>query len=330
LYDFYGVHEGKCCVMIRFFVGENGMTKEVDKRQHGCWAMITPPFEQGELEALASTYGVPIEYIVDSLDIDERSRYEVEDEVRLIVVNAPVPNEEKHGLYEAIYITAPIGIIPLDDITLTLSRLDSPALTRFVERRVKDFDPGNQGKFILQIFEQTNYIYLDNLKKLNLKRYLIENELYNSSRNEELKQLLQIEKSLVYFVTALRSNELLFMKMKRTDFLQLGEDEFLLEIFDDVIIDNSQALEMANVYTNILSGTMETYASIISNNLNMYINRLSVIAIVLMVPTLVSSFYGMNVALPLQDNPYAFYILFFVSLVMTFIFIYFLRKKNLL
>ncbi len=316
--------------MIRFFVAEDGVTNEVDERQPGCWVMITPPFKQGELEALAASYNVPFEYIVDSLDIDERSRYEIDDDVRLIVVNAPVPNEQKEGLYEAIYITAPIGIIPLDDVTLTLSRMDSPALMRIVEQKVRDLDLRNQGKFILQIFEQTNYVFLDNLKKLNLKRYLIEKELYNSSRNEELKQLLQIEKSLVYFVTTLRSNELLYMKMKRTDFLELGSDESLLELFDDVIIDNSQALEMANVYTNILSGTMETYASIISNNLNMYINRISVIAIVLMVPTLVSGLYGMNVALPLQHHPYAFYILFFLSMLLSFLFIYFLRKKELL
>ncbi len=317
--------------MIRYFIGEKGRTKEVQEQEPGCWVMITPPFEQGELESLADTYGVPFEYIVDSLDIDERSRYEVDDDVRLVVLNAPVPNEvDRHGLYEAIYITAPIGIIPLDDMTLTLSRMDSPALIRFVEQKVRGCDPRNQEQFILQIFEQTNYIYLDNLKKLNLKRYLIEKELYNSSRNEELKQLLQIEKSLVYFVTALRSNELLYMKMKRTDFLELNDDEDLLELFDDVIIDNSQALEMANVYTNILSGTMETYASIISNNLNMYINRISVIAIVLMVPTLVSSFYGMNVKLPFQEDPYSFYYLSFLSLVLIFTSIYILRKKNLL
>ncbi len=317
--------------MVRYFKTEDGYAKQVEQPEPGCWVMITPPFEPGELEGLAETFKVPFEYFMDSLDIDERSRYEIEDGVPLIVVNTPVPNDpERRGKYEAIYITAPIGIIPLEDYTLTLSRINSPVLMYFVERRVRNFDTKDQKRFILQIFNVINMLFIENLKKLNLKRHFIEAELYSSSRNEELKQLLQIEKSLVYFVTSLRDNELLFLKMKRTDFLHIRQDKELEELFEDIIIDNSQALEMANVYTNILSSTMETYASIISNNLNLYINRLSIIAIILMVPTLFASFYGMNVRLPLQDHPYAFYYIILLSLVVVLGLIYILHVKKIL
>jgi len=119
-------------------------------------------------------------------------------------------------------------------------------------------------------------------------------------------QLLSIEKSYVYFINSLSSNELLKMKIKRTDYLRIGRDEDLVDLFEDIIIDNSQALEMANVYSNILNGTMDAYSSIISNNLNIVMQRLTLITIILMVPTLVASFYGMNVHLPLQENPHAF------------------------
>jgi magnesium transporter len=170
---------------------------------------------------------------------------------------------------------------------------------------------------------------MDCLKKLNLKRNLIEQELYNSSRNSELKQLLRIEKSLVYFVNSLSANELLKMKMKRTDFLKLNGDEDLTALFEDIIIDNSQALSMANVYTNILNGTMEAYASIISNNMNVFIHRLTLVTITLMVPTLVASFFGMNVNLPFANARYAFLFILIISLVIGISLVWFFRRRNI-
>ena len=178
------------------------------------------------------------------------------------------------------------------------------------------------------LFEQNVLRFLECLKKLNLKRNLIEQELYNSSRSKELQQLLRIEKSLVYFVNSLSDNELLKMKMKRIDLLKIRDDEELIDIFEDIIIDNSQALEMSNVYTNILSGTMEAYASIISNNMNLFINRLTIITIVLMVPTLIASFFGMNVNVPLSKSPYGFWIIILVSAVLVVGLMMFFKKNE--
>lgn len=313
--------------MIRYYGKENGQLTELDAMRPSCWILISAPFEPDELSTFAKQEGIPLDFLTDSLDIDERSRYEREDDVRLILVNTPVLNEvDKEN--EAIYITSPIGIILTPDNVITITGVENPIIQKFLENRVRYFDPEDEQRFVLQIFEQNVYRFLECLKKLNLKRNLIEQELYNSSRNSELKHLLRIEKSLVYFVNSLSANELMKMKMKRTDFLRIHDDENLADLFEDIIIDNSQALEMSNVYTNILSGTMEAYASIISNNLNIFIQRLTIVTIILMVPTLVASFYGMNVDLPFESAPGAFYFILFISIAFSLALVWFFRRKK--
>jgi magnesium transporter len=164
------------------------------------------------------------------------------------------------------------------------------------------------------------------LKEINARRNVLEQKLYAANRNEELLKLMRIQKSLVYFVTALRSNELLLMKIERTNFLTLKEDE--KEFLNDLLVDNSQALEMANIYTNILSSTLDAFASIIANNQNEVLKRLSVITIVLTFPVLVASIYGMNVPIPYSESSYAFYIPVFLSLLISLVIgWFFLRKK---
>lgn len=314
--------------MIKYYHKQNSKLKELDSHQPGCWINISPPFSHAELEEVANEFHIELDFLTDSLDIDERSRYEREEDVRLIVLNTPILNE---GLEEtgAVYITVPIGIIMTPEYLITISSYDSPVLHLFLNGKVKGFDPSNYELFILQIFEQTVYRFLTYLKKLNLKRGLIEKELYDSSRNKELRDLLSIEKSLVYFVNSLSSNELLKMKMKRADFLKIREDEDLTDLFEDIIVDNSQALEMANIYTNILNGTMDAYGSIISNNLNLTIRRLTLITIILMVPTLVASFFGMNIPLPWQESENAILYIAIISIIISGLVIWYFRSKRL-
>jgi magnesium transporter len=315
-------------VMTRYYHIEDGRLTELDKPVLSCWVNVHPPFEPEELETLAEEFSIPIDFLTDSLDIDERSRYEREDDVRLILVNTPMLNEIDLD-NEAIYITAPIGIILTQDHVLTIGPYENPIIQRIIEGRVKGFDPANEQMFVLHILEQNVLRFMDSLKKLNVKRNVIESELYDSSRNSELKQLLRIEKSLVYFVNALGSNELLKIKIKRTDFLRLGENEVESGFFEDIIIDNGQALSMANIYTNILSGTMEAYTSIVSNNLNTFIQRLTVVTIILMVPTLVASFFGMNVKVPFATTPGAFYFVLMISASISLLLVWFFRRKNI-
>lgn len=314
--------------MIRYYYKQNNELIQLDRLQNDCWIDIRAPFDHGELEQLANTLSVPLDYFTDALDVDERSRYEREDDVELIIINTPVANEENRES-DPIYITVPIGIVLAKGHIVTLTSKNDTVLEKFSNNKVKNFNPADRKKFILQIFEQNVLDYLYRLKQLNLKRNLIEQSLYDSSRNKELRQLLRIEKSLVYFVNSLNANELLNLKMKRTDFLKIRDLEYHTDLFEDIIIDNGQALEVANVHTNILSSTMEAYASIVSNNMNVFIHRLTIITIILMVPTLVASFYGMNLKyLPMQEAKYAFVIIILVSIFLGIGLIWFFKRRN--
>lgn len=314
--------------MIVKYVKTDKILTTVDQVADAKWIHISPPFDNDSFEQLAEAYNIPVDYFTDSLDIDERSRYEKEDDVTFVLINSPMINvQNKEG--EAIYITVPIGMIIVEDFIITICSRNNPIIDRFLEGRVKNFDPKNRSRFVLQIFEQNVLSFLDCLKKLNLRRNLIEQELYNSSRSKELKELLRIEKSLVYFVNSLNANELLKLKIKRVDLLKIRNNEFLSDLFEDIIIDNGQALEMSNVYTNILSGTMEAYASIVSNNMNLFIQRLTIVTIVLMVPTLVASFYGMNIKyLPFSQSPYALLVIVLISVVLGLFLVWISKQKR--
>jgi len=314
--------------MVYYYVFQEKKVIKVDTLEEAAWVHICPPFEEKELELYANAFDIPVDFIVDSLDIDERSRYESEEDARLVLINTPIINKSlKEG--EAVYITVPIGIVLVNNKIITVTPTDNPIIDKISENKIRNFNPTDRSLFVLHLLEQNVFAFLACLKKLNLKRNLIEQELYNSSRNEELRELLKIEKSLVYFVNSLSANELLMLKMKRTDFLKVRDKDPHEDLFEDIIIDNSQALEMSNVYTNILSGTMEAYASIVSNNLNTFIHRLTIITIILMVPTLVASFYGMNLEhLPFSHNKYTFYGLISFSILLGFLLIFFLGKNR--
>ncbi len=315
--------------MIKYYIREQGELIELAEPQASCWINISPPFTPEELEDIAQQYDVPLDFFTDPLDIDERSRYERDEDNRLIILSAPILNPFEEDI-DAIFITAPIGIVITIEHVITISSHDNPVLDLFLENKVKNFEPEDEQLFVLQILERTVFRFLNCLKQLNQKRNLIEKELYHSSRSRELKQLLSIEKSLVYFVSSISDNELLKMKMKRTDFLYLGNEEEKTDLFEDIIIDNSQALQMANMYTNILNGTMDAYGSIISNNLNLTIKTLTTITIILMVPTLVASFMGMNVALPLNDDSLvSFFVIIVISLAGSLGLAWYFQRKNL-
>lgn len=314
--------------MIKYYTKIDGQLLEKESAQEADWINMSPPFQPEELEELALRYDIPMDFLTDPLDIDERSRYEREEDVRLIIINTPLTNPLGEDV-DALFITTPIGIILTPDHVITITAYDNPVLDLFLQSKVRYFNPANESLFVLQILERTVYRFLTCLKQLNKQRNVIEKVLYNSSRNKELRQLLKIEKSLVYLVNSLSANELLKMKMKRTDYLKIRDDEDLTDLFEDIIIDNSQALEMANVYTNILNGTMDAYGSIISNNLNITMKRLTSITIILMVPTLVASFFGMNVEIPFNEaNPYYIFIILGVSLVASLLLMWYFQRKR--
>lgn len=310
--------------MIQYFKNINHQTIAITKPEDGSWVNIIPPLKQEEFSELSQSLDIPLDFLTDSLDIDERSRFEEEDNVKLLVIKTPTENNSFNES-DAYYITIPICIILTHNQIVTVNSFDNGAIKKFLDT-FQNRHPDKKNMMVLKIFEKVIQAYMEFLKEINVRRNVLEQKLYAANRNEQLLQLMRIQKSLVYFVTALRSNEMLLMKVERTNFLGLNEEE--KEILQDLIVDNSQGLEMANIYTNILSSTLDAFASIIANNQNEVLKRLSVITIVLTFPVLVASIYGMNVPIPYATSPYAFYIPVSLSLVISLIIGWsFLRKK---
>ncbi len=311
--------------MIQFFKNINHQTIEIDKAENGVWVNVLPPLKQEEFSELSNELSIPLDFLTDSLDIDERSRFEEDDNVKLLVIKTPTENNSFNES-DAYYITIPICIILTHNQIVTVNSFENGAIKKFLNT-FQNRHPDNRKMMVLKIFEKIIQTYMEFLKEINVRRNVLEQKLYAANRNEQLLQLMRIQKSLVYFVTALRSNELLLMKVERSNFLALNEEE--KEFLNDLIVDNSQALEMANIYTNILSSTLDAYASIIANNQNEVLKRLSVITIVLTVPVLVASIYGMNVPIPYSQSPYAFYIPVFLSLAISLVIGWFFLKKKI-
>lgn len=311
--------------MIQYFKIINYQTVAIDKPETGSWVNILPPLKQEEFSELSAELDIPLDFLTDSLDIDERTRFEEEDNVKLVVIKTPTENNSFNES-DAYYITIPICIILTHNQIVTVNSFENGAIKKFLHT-FQNRHPDNRKMMVLKIFEKIIQTYMEYLKEINQRRNILEQKLYAASRNEQLLQLMRIQKSLVYFVTALRSNEMLLMKIERTNFLGLNEEE--KEFLSDVIVDNSQALEMANIYTNILSSTLDAFASIISNNQNEILKRLSVITIVLSLPVLVTSIYGMNVPIPYQHSPFAFYIPVILSLVISLVIGWFFLKKKI-
>lgn len=310
--------------MIQYFKNIDARTVEITTPENGAWVNITPPLKQSEFEQLSEELEIPLDFLTDSMDIDEKSRYELEDNVKLIVIKTPTENNSINES-DAYYITIPIVIILTHNQILTVNSFDNAAINRFLNT-FHNRHPEKRNMMVLKVFEKVTMNFLDYLKEINHRRNMLEQKLYASNRNEELLYIMRIQKSLVYFLTALRSNELLLMKLERTNFLGLNEDE--KEFLHDLIVDTSQALEMANIYTNILSSTMDAFASIISNNLNLVMKRLTSITIVLTFPVLVASVYGMNVEIPFAHSAHAFYIPIILSIVISVIMSWYFMKKK--
>ncbi len=311
--------------MIQYFKIHDQKTVAVDRPDPGTWVNILPPLRQEEFSELSKNLNIPLDFLKDSLDIDERSRYEEEGDVKLIVIKTPTENNSFNDS-DAFYITIPICIILTGDHVVTVNSFENEAIKKFLNS-FQNRQPDKPNMMVLKIFEKITNNFQDHLKEINQRRNALEQKLYAANRNEELFQLMRIQKSLVYFVTALRSNELLMMKLARTNFLNMSDAE--KDFLDDLIIESSQGLETANTYTNILSSTLDAFASIISNNQNEVLKRLSTVTIFLSIPVLIASIYGMNVPLPFQHSEYAFWIPLIISFIILGIAIYkFFSRTN--
>jgi magnesium transporter len=311
--------------LIQYFKNIDHQTVKIDEAEKGAWVNVLPPLKQEEFTELSTNLDIPIDFLSDSLDIDERSRFEEKENVKLLVIKTPTENHSFNDS-DAFYITIPICIIITHNQIVTVNSFENAAIKKFLST-FQNRHPDKKNMMVLKIFEKVVQNYMEHLKEINHRRNILEQKLYAANRNEHLLQLMRIQKSLTYFVTALRSNELVMLKLERTNFLGLNEEE--KEILNDLVVDNSQALEMANIYSTILSSTLDAFASIIANNQNEVLKRLSVITIVLTFPVLVASIYGMNVPIPYQSSPIAFYLPVALSLLISLVIGWFFLKRKI-
>ncbi|MDF2883820.1 MAG: magnesium transporter [Clostridiaceae bacterium] len=303
----------------------NALTLQpIDGIEQGCWINIVAPSDQ-ELILVSKKTGVPLEFLRAALDEEETSRLDFEENNLLVIVDIPFTEMEDNSLT---YDTYPLAIIHTDKEIITVCLKNSKILTDFIDSKVKSFYTFKRSRFILQILYRIASYYLIYLRQIDKKSLIIEKKLHKSMKNKELIQLLSLEKSLVYFSTSLKSNEITLEKMLKLELLlKYPEDQDVLE---DVIIENKQAIEMANIYSNILSGTMDAFASVISNNLNIVMKLLASVTIVMAIPNIIFSSFSMNVrGIPLANHPKAFWLIYLVSGLVSVFAIFILKKRDL-
>ncbi|GHT68049.1 magnesium transporter CorA [Spirochaetia bacterium] len=283
---------------------------EADEVSKGCWIDARNVSRQ-DLVRLEKEFAIAGELLTDIMDADEQARIEKEDDYTAIIVRLPVCDES----LEIPFFTVPLGIILFSDKVVTICQNSSDALEDIIKNRVRGFSIKNKSSFVLNLLGRGAFTFLKSLKELNKRTNAIERELQRSIKNNELIQLLSLQKSLVYFTTSIKTNELLLEKLQKSPLIKFKEDE--KELLEDVVTENRQAIEMANIYSSILTGTMDAFASVISNNLNIVMKRLTIVSIVLMIPTLIYSFFGMNVDLPFATEPLVVYSILIISLLVS-------------
>ncbi len=272
-----------------------GAMRKLDAIEEGCWINLTYPSED-ELNTVAATLAVDPSFLRAALDEEESSRIDTEDGQTLIIID--VPSVEKEDA--VVYSTLPMGIIITEKHIITVSLKESSVIRDFQDGLVKFADTCKRTQFILYILLQVAKRYLQYLKQIDKIYNYMERQLYKSQRNKELIQLLDLEKSLVYFSTSLKANEVTLEKILRGRIVTLYEEDH--DLLEDVLIEVRQAIEMANIYSSIISGMMDAFASVISNNLNVIMKVLTSLTILLTLPNIIFGFYGMNVAgLPLDQ-----------------------------
>lgn len=274
--------------------------EQIDHLMPGTWVHLVDP-DRAEVDEILAAINVPEDFITAALDEDERARTDREDGVTLIILRVPYYFGEDDTIP---YRTVPFGMVLCPGYLITICKYHTGLSDDLLKNRIKGLSTAKHVRLILQILLVTSQNYLMYLRHIDTAIETIEERLQRSLRNEEVLKLLMYQNCLVYFTTGLRTNQLVMQRLqKSTLFANFEEDQELLE---DVLIENSQALEMTQISENILSQDMDAFASIISNNLNVVMKFLASVTIILSIPTLVATIYGMNVDLPFQRSPMAF------------------------
>ena len=298
---------------------EQGL-EQLDSMANGAWVKAVDPTPE-EIQQLV-TWGIDADYINYSLDLDEMPRMERDEDYTFILIRIPHRQPES----DIPYITIPLGIMIKGNIIVTICRYDKEMFKVLANGKYRLLKTGKRYRFALYIFLETATRYLTHLREINRMTEAIEDQLQQSTRNREVLELLKYQKSLTYFATALRSNEVMMERVQRTQIFNYYEDD--QDLLEDVLTENQQAIQMTSIATEILSGMMDAFASIISNNLNSVMKALAAITIIINVPAVVAAFYGMNVELPGEGHPLAFLTVIGISLTLTAIATFIFYKRD--
>ena len=310
--------------MRRIFKTVDDHLTECTTLEKGCWVHLQNPTKE-EIDGLNTRFALDPTYLAAALDEEESARIEHDGDQTLIIVDIPYVEAEGSGY---IYSTIPMGIVLVDEIIITVCTRETPIIADFTEERVRNFWTFKRTRFILQLLYRNASRFLAYLKQIDKASMHVQDQLEKSSRNQELLQMMKLEKSLVFFSTSLKGNELVMEKLLRQESImkRVPEDTDLLE---DVIIENKQAIEMCAIYRDIMSGTMDAFASIISNNLNITMKVLTSLTVVMAVPTIISSLWGMNVAVPFSQSSAGFWIVMGISVICALFAFIFMYKKGM-
>ena len=281
--------------MINFYNSDNGRLDQIEEREVGCWVSVIDPTPQ-EIKMLIDDFGLDSGFVKSSLDEEESSRIEREDDQTLIIIDTPVASTEDDET--KVFYTMPIGIIITEENVFTISLHATQIIDEAVRGTIRNLRPTFKTRFVLQLLLRIAALFLYYLKQIDKLSSAAEQQLHDAMKNELLMQLLALEKSLVYFSTSLKANEATIEKIFRGRVIKLyDEDQDLLE---DVLIEMKQAIEMSSIYTGILSSMMDGFSSVISNNLNIVMWRLTIVTILMEIPNIIFALYGINtVDLPL-------------------------------
>ena len=293
--------------MMTIYRWENGGLKETADFADSCWINLVEP-STTELEAVLTFSGVPRDFLTDPLDVGERPRFDYEDEASLLIVHVPMPVDDDEVVP---YRTVPLGIILFGDSVITVCSAQTPVTTAFLDQIRRVCPPSDRYRFAFRLLWHAGVLFLRYINDIHQRTVALEGELHRSISNEVLMKLLQIEKTFVYFTTSLKADTIALARANTARQLTLSEDD--RDFLEDAMVEYQQALETATIHSNILNGTLDTFASLINNNLNNVMKYLTAATIMLAVPTLVASLYGMNIGLPLSGHPHAFAIIMGLS-----------------
>lgn len=316
--------------MLRIYKSEDGgklVKLKKNKVVPLSWYNMINPNEQ-EMEKVSTLLSLDFDMVKNALDLDERSRVEIEDGVLSLIVNLPLLDDDGH------FDTLPCGMFFTKRNFMTICSRDNRIISSFNKNTAKTFDTRERGRFLLSILSKCTQYYLKYLAIINQKTEEIEYSLRKTTKNKALFKLIEIQKSLVYFTTALKDNHLVLLKILRminspamSKLIKFTSDD--IDLLEDVIVENKQAIEMVDMHRSILEGMMDGFASIINNNLNLVMKFLAAITIILSIPTMLASFWGMNVPVPGAGNPYGFMIVMAISAIATILTIIYFRKKGM-